>query len=81
MVKCTRPTRRVCNIAGNGPLKVSSCFLASSIVSTVDIEFEGKLYKTMVGYRDYLSHTYGNYMKLPPEKERIPSHRCEAYIK
>lgn len=81
MVKRTRPAQRVCNIAGNGPLKVRGCFAASSIASSVDIEFEGKQYKTMVGYRDYLSHTYGDYMKLPPVEQRIPSHQGDAYIK
>lgn len=81
LVKRTRPARLVCNIAGCGPLKVSGCFDASSIASSINIEFEGKQYKTMVGYQDYLTHTYGNYMKLPPIEQRIPSHQSNAYIK
>jgi len=44
----------------------------------VDILFEGKLYKTMSGYHDYLERTYGDYMQLPPEDQRV-THHFEAY--
>jgi lipopolysaccharide cholinephosphotransferase len=40
---------------------------------SVDISFEGKTYKTLIGYEEYLTMTYGDYMKLPPE-ESITTH-------
>ena len=32
--------------------------------------FEGNLYPVPVGYCTYLQRCYGNYMELPPEKDR-----------
>ena len=61
-----------------GP-KLKGCFPAEDIASAVDIEFEGKTYKTMIGYRDYLERTYGDYMTLPPVEQRV-THKFEAYF-
>ena len=72
-----KPTRTVCNMTEAGP-KIKGCFPAEDIASSVDIEFEGKLYKTMVGYKDYLERTYGDYMTLPPVEQRV-THQFEAY--
>lgn len=71
------PTNTVCNMTEAGP-RIEGCFPASDIVSSVDIEFEGKMYKTMVGYKDYLERTYGDYMTLPPVEQRV-THHFEAY--
>jgi lipopolysaccharide cholinephosphotransferase len=73
----TTPTQTVCNMTEAGP-GIKGCFPAEDIASTVDIEFEGKLYKTMVGYHDYLTRTYGDYMTLPPVEQRV-THQFEAY--
>ena len=73
-----KTTRTVCNMTEAGP-KIKGCFPAEDIASSVDIEFEGKLYKTMVGYKDYLERTYGDYMTLPPVEQRV-THQFEAYI-
>jgi lipopolysaccharide cholinephosphotransferase len=32
----------------------------------------------MCGYIEYLTATYGDYMKLPPKEKQIP-HNCTAY--
>lgn len=45
---------------------------------TVDVEFEGKIFKAPIGYHEYLTTQYGDYMQLPPEDKRI-SHHMEAY--
>ena len=74
-----RPTNTVCNMTEVGP-SVKGCFSADSIKSAVDIEFEGKVYKTMVGYKEYLEHTFGDYMQLPPVEQR-QTHMFEAYVK
>ena len=71
------PTHTVCNMTEAGP-GMKGCFSAADIVSAVDIEFEGRTYKTMVGYKDYLEHTYGDYMTLPPVEQRV-THHFEAY--
>ena len=73
-----KPTNLVCNMTEAGP-KIKGCFPAEDIAKAVDIEFEGKTYKTMVGYRDYLERTYGDYMTLPPVEQRV-THKFEAYI-
>jgi lipopolysaccharide cholinephosphotransferase len=67
----------VCNLTESGP-GPDSCFPAKCIESDVDIKFEGKYYKTMVGYEEYLKKTYGDYMTLPPIEKRI-QHDFEAY--
>jgi lipopolysaccharide cholinephosphotransferase len=67
----------VCHMTEAGP-GVKSCFPAEDIASSVDIAFEGKTYKTMVGYKDYLERTYGDYMTLPPVEQRV-THHFEAY--
>ena len=72
-----KPTHTVCNMTEAGP-KIKGCFPAEDIASSVDIEFEGKTYKTMVGYKDYLERTYGDYMTLPPVEQRV-THHFEAY--
>ena len=69
----------VCNvIMGNG---VRSVFKRDAMSSTIDIEFEGKFYKTMVGYDEYLTQTYGDYMQLPPVEKRVSHHGFKAYWK
>jgi len=35
------------------------------------IEFEGEYFSAPIGYDYYLRHRFGDYMQLPPEKERI----------
>ncbi|MDO4957522.1 MAG: LicD family protein [Bacteroidales bacterium] len=36
----------------------------------IDLEFEGRTYRGIADYDAYLTKHYGNYMELPPEKER-----------
>lgn len=47
--------------------------------SYIDWEFEGKFYKIPIGYDKWLRASYGDYMKIPPEKERKSTHIFEAY--
>ncbi len=66
---------------------VNYTYLGAGVISkdaisqSVDIEFEGKKYKTMVGYEEYLSQTYGDYMKLPPIEQQVSNHVFKAYWK
>lgn len=47
--------------------------------SYVDLVFEGKMFKAMIGYDDYLRHLYGNYLDLPPVEKRVPRHCVKCY--
>lgn len=46
---------------------------------TVELEFEGKKYAAPVGYDEYLTILYGNYMELPPEEKRVSNHDFKAW--
>lgn len=41
---------------------------------TVDLDFEGRKVMAPSGYHQVLTWVYGDYMKLPPEDKRVPSH-------
>lgn len=43
--------------------------------------FEGKEYSIPVGYDEWLSSFYGDYMKLPPVEKRVSHHKFIAYMK
>ncbi len=43
------------------------------------VEFEGKQYKAPVGWDEWLTCYYGDYMQLPPENERVTHHSFVAY--
>lgn len=76
---CSRHPRSkyVCNLSEVGP-SIKGCIPRSCMESSVDITFEGKPYKTMNGYIEYLTATYGDYMKLPPKEKQI-SHKFTAH--
>lgn len=44
---------------------------------SVDIEFEGIKFKAPIGWDEYLTHIYGNYMELPPIEKRVGHHYTE----
>ena len=48
---------------------------------TIDLEFEGKLFKAPSGYDEFLTHTYGDYLVLPPEEKRVTHHGNDAWWK
>ena len=45
----------------------------------VEIKFEGGNFLAIKEYDYYLSHIYGDYMKLPPEEKRVTHHTFSAY--
>lgn len=47
----------------------------------VKIEFEKSIYNAPIGYDGYLSHVYGDYMKLPPLDKRVTHHDFKAFWK
>ena len=46
----------------------------------MDTEFEGRSYRIIAHYDDYLRRVFGDYMQLPPENERCNKHRYDYYI-
>ena len=52
---------------------------AWELAGWVDIPFEDRTYKTMVGYKRYLELTYGDYMTPPPLDQR-QTHQFKAWI-
>ena len=46
-----------------------------------DLEFEGLRCRVPIDYDKVLTRGFGNYMELPPEKDRVPHHYYDAYIK
>ena len=46
-----------------------------------DLEFEGTRFKVLSEYHEFLTKVYGNYMQLPPEKDRVPRHSYKAFFK
>lgn len=47
--------------------------------TTVTVQFEGRLVPAPTHYDILLRNIYGDYMQLPPEEERIPSHAQNFY--
>ena len=48
---------------------------------SVDVPFEGCAFKAPVAYDQVLRRLYGDYMKLPPEEDRIGHHFYRTYKK
>lgn len=47
---------------------------ATILQQYITVDFENRKYMAICGYDIYLREIYGDYMILPPEKERIPKH-------
>lgn len=43
--------------------------------SFIDVTFNGKKYKSIKKYHEFLTIMYSDYMQLPPEKERVWGHK------
>jgi len=56
-------------------------FKKDTIENTTLMLFEGNEFRIPESYDDILKQIYGEYMKLPPEAERIPHHTYKAYLK
>lgn len=61
--------------------ETKECLDKCDFEKSVDVEFNGEIFKAPQGYDRLLRKTYGDYMQLPPEEERIAHHYYRAYEK
>lgn len=45
----------------------------------IDVKFEDDYFSAAIGYDEYLTNLYGDYMKLPPVEKRVTHHDFKAY--
>ncbi|MDR1364667.1 MAG: LicD family protein [Oscillospiraceae bacterium] len=57
-----------------GPVYMKNKYHKDIFKSAILKEFEGYLLPVPIKYDEYLKIAFGDYMKLPPEKDRIPTH-------
>lgn len=64
------------------PIPLEKCIIPDKYFKTfIQVEFEGEFFPIFSEYDEHLRNYYGDYMKLPPEEERIPKHVNTAYLK
>ncbi len=56
-------------------------FPKSLLGNPVEIQFEDSLFFAPQEYKQLLTLLYGDYMKLPPESQRVPYHGYDCYMK
>lgn len=71
-------TKRVCIWYGTPYMKFRY-FPKELLDECIDVDFEELKSKIIKGYDEFLKITYGDYMKLPPESDRVPKHNYKAY--
>ena len=54
-------------------------FESSYIEKSILVDFENEQYTIPVGYEEYLTKHYGDYMQLPPEEKRVKQHENQVY--
>ena len=71
------------NFIGNPtpPSTYRNRFTIEAFKDKIEVEFEGIKVYAPVGYEEYLTKSYGDYMQLPPEAERVTEHHFKAYWK
>lgn len=42
--------------------------------SSLEVKFEGELFPIPIGYDEYLTSIFGDYMKLPPKEDQVAKH-------
>lgn len=62
-------------------MKYKEIFPVSQLENMGKISFEGEEYSCFADPHKYLTDRYGDYMKLPPENERVGTHEYKAYLK
>lgn len=83
--KCLTPynnqdTKNVCIWTGVGRTKTTFLYFPKKwFDECIDVDFENLKTKVLKMYDQFLRSRYGDYMKFPPESERVPKHNYKAY--
>ena len=72
-------TKKVACISGKYAEK--EVMPSSYIEGFILADFEGEKFKIPVGYDEYLTKHYGDYMSMPPEEKRVREHNNKVYWK
>ncbi len=64
-----------------GVYKEKTIMKSCDFIDLVDLSFEGYSFKAIRKYDSYLRRSYGDYMVLPKESERVEHHGVRAYKK
>jgi lipopolysaccharide cholinephosphotransferase len=67
-----------CLVAGYG---IKERVSKKAFESTIKVQFEDGFFDAPIGYEEYLSNLYGDYMQLPPKEKRVLPHKNKAYWK
>lgn len=59
-----------------GPRYMGNIYNKADFSSAVYLPFEGTMMPVPIGYDNYLSKVFGNYLELPPKEERKPHHEA-----
>lgn len=69
-----KPTRRVSNMCGSYSYK-REMMDRTLVQDQVEHVFEKDMFSIPAGYHEFLRGVYGDYMKLPPEDQRVGRHQ------
>lgn len=58
----------------SGPKYMRNFYPKETFSAAIKVPFENTVMPIPFGFDDYLRIAFGDYMKLPPEEERVPSH-------
>lgn len=73
-------TKRVCIWTGVGITKTTFIYFSKEwFDECIDVDYENVKTKIIKGYDQFLRYRYGDYMKFPPESERVSRHIFKAY--
>lgn len=67
----------VCSIGG--AYNEKEIYLKKFFETAVQVKFEGYLLNAPVGYHEFLTQMYGDYMQMPPKEKQVSNHDFEAY--
>ena len=64
-----------------GAYRMRETMSKNILMEYTDIQFEGETFRAFKDYHSYLSHIYGDYMKLPAPEHQVSHHTFEAFWK
>lgn len=71
-------TKNVHSFLGAAVVREKTIYPRNLFESYTEIDFEGKMFPVISGYKEYLEITYGDYMTLPSEEERQAALHAEV---